>query len=753
MSTATSTASPAALATTYEALPANIRDTFCPPATYDAKKRLSWIRRFLETSQKNLEASANYKRLCRAVDALYNGTEETSPSGRISNTSFNRTKRQTQKLVATLSDISPAWNYDTNDKSLDDPAVLLTKLFEALWQHPNTRTRKSLIELFQYASTGEGYLSPVWETDYYTHLNGEIGFKLKPYALDSVYHTQISQDKDLQRCYAVGILNETPLSQAAMLYPEHIEFLHTSAKPVSFFKRLGKKITTALAGSVAIAAAEEDRQRYYGNGSGGYDSQMQSLQEDQAIEIYDIYLQDCSINRSKSRVKMGREGTSEYYEVPYLGEPLPTGANNVDGSPITRPANANEALLYPYRRRIICTRDHIIYDGPSPWLHGKVPLVRFAPDDWPWDEVASPLALESHGLNTMVESLFRGMHDKVNLALDPPLKMPTTMSKKTAESLNMRKPGERVHVDPFDSTKVEPIHPPQLLTLDPAIIAAIQETERESDFIVGEADMRSLAQAAQVPSAETVDRFLQNISPLATMISRNIEDSLLRIGDMTKFLLLQYATADLRLRIFGRDGLLCEDFDWKPGTMVPVSQKTFPTTYSDQLRTYARKFYFNIVPGSAYRITDQQRQLMLFQLWRDPEFPLGPWTLAKAFNIKIGEPPQGLKSELDQYFYFKKQTADFMIAMQAQAQVTMAAAQLRAQEMAMQKQGEQMMNGLGALGMLGGMTAPPAANGEQVVPPPPLQQRAQGRPPTAQAAPSLENKVSGGEQRQTISET
>lgn len=741
---------PEALAATYNDLPANIRDTFCPPATTDASKRLNWIRRFLEQSQRNLEASANYKRLKRTIDVLYAGSDENSPSGRLSGTDFNRTKRQAQKIVATLSDISPSWSYSSRDKSLGDQSIMLSKLFEAVWQYPGTHSRQSLIELFQYAITGEGYLSPVWEQDIYTQLNGDIGLKFKPYCVDDIYHTQMTPDKDLQKCYAVAICNHLPLTQAAMLYPEHIEWLTSSAKPLSFFRRLGRKVAGAFQ-SVALNAAEEDRQRYYGAGSGGYDSQMQSLQEDQSIEIFDIYIQDCSVNKGKSRLKMGRENTCEYYEVPYLGEALPTSARTPQGSPITRAATASDALIFPYRRRIICTRDHIIYDGPSPWLHGKVPLVRFAPDDWPWDEVGNPLALESHGLNTMIESMFRGLHDKINLALDPPCKVPTTLSKQTVEAINLRKPGAHIRTDPYESTKFEPIHSPQMLQIEPQLMPAIQLAQAESDYIMGEADMKSLAQANQIPSAETVDRFLQNSSPLATMISRNIEEKLLEIGDLTKYLFFQYATANMRLKIFGRDGLLKEDFDWEPGTMVPIdSDRTFATTYSDSLRVFAARFYFNIVPGSAYRITDQQRQLMIFQLWRDPEFPIGPYTVAKAFGIDIGEPPKDTTTELDQYWHFKEQSANFMIYMQAQAQLSLAQAQLKAQQMAMAQQGAMMMQGLGAMGA--GMGAPPAANGEQVAEPPPQRGR-EGRKPTAQAAPSLQNKVSAGEQRQTITES
>lgn len=743
MPTVQPTAQPAqTFSSTYESLPASLRENFCPPVTYTAQRRLSWIQRFLQTAERTRENSPNYQRLKIAVDALQNYTQEKTPEGRRTQTEFNLTKRQAKKIVATLSDISPSWKYDTPNRKMDDSANLLSRLFSFLWDHPNTSTGESLIELFQYAITGEGYLSPIWEDDIYSQLAGSVGLKFRPYSIDSIYHTQLPKDKNLQKCYTVAICDELPITMACTLYPKDAQFLHPSARPVGFFRRLGQKLSNSLFGSPALQAAEMDREKYYGagGGSGQFDTQMDSLNSENSVEIFDLYILDCSVNQSRERLKMGTPGTSNYYEVPYVGEPLSTGVNSPNGQPLTRPATPSDCLIYPYRRRIICTRDHIIYDGSSPWLHGQVPLVRFAPDDWPWDDVADSLALGPNSLNKMIESIFRGVEDMVQLRLNPPMKLPNTLSKDTTDSIDLRKPGRHLRVDAFESTKVDTLHPPLMLQVEPQIIEFLSLAKSESDYIIGEADMRSLAQAAQIPSAESVDRFLQAVSPLATMISRSIERSLMKVGNLTLYLLAQFADAPFRMRVFGDDGIVKEDLDLDPGNLIPAG----PGLKSDRIREFSKQFFFSITPGSAYRITDQTRQLMIFQLWRDMRFPIGPWTLAKAFNFDIGSPPPEAKTEFDQWLYYQEITSKFQASLQAQAQLIMAQAQIEAQRMAMAAQGQDMMAGMGAL-MSGeeGQESGGSSQGES-------SGRRPGRPPSGNAPPKLERKSDG---RTTIAES
>src|SRR5574343_868935 len=108
-------ASHPALSLTYNSFPPVVQNLFCPPASSTPQARLGWIIGFLDSAKRSLEASRNYARMLEAIEMLSPQVKEKSPTGRMSSTEMNLTKRQAQKIIATLSDISPSWNYLSSD--------------------------------------------------------------------------------------------------------------------------------------------------------------------------------------------------------------------------------------------------------------------------------------------------------------------------------------------------------------------------------------------------------------------------------------------------------------------------------------------------------------------------------------------------------------------------------------------------------------------------------------------------------------
>ena len=56
------------------------------------------------------------------------------------------------------------------------------------------------------------------------------------------------------------------------------------------------------------------------------------------VNIYHGYIMDDSINMSPTPIQMGAYGTNWSYDVPSLGDPIPTGLVGPDGQPVTRSA-------------------------------------------------------------------------------------------------------------------------------------------------------------------------------------------------------------------------------------------------------------------------------------------------------------------------------------------------------------------------------------------------------------------------------
>ncbi len=721
------------------------------PDKSEPDKVVAYVNNVVQNYNRSLQSSGNYHRLHKAIKALmkYSPDAEDDKSGRLSNLSFNRTKRQATKLVAILSDIRPTGDFETSDPELADQANVLSQLYKALWSHPSTQVRKTLISLFQYALTGEGYLYTSWESDPFRNREPTLSFQAL--SIDDIAFAQLPKDKDIQKAYCTVIRHEMPIAMACMLYPKDMAYF-SSTSTIPKWLRPIKKAVGRLFESEALNASYEESMS--GN---GFPHSQAPVTSESTIDIYECYIMDFSVNKSGKEIEMGEPSTPEYYKVPYIGQEIPTCLSNLDGKPITRKATEKDCLIYPNRRRVICTNSHLISDTTSPWAHGQTPLTRFTLNDWVWDRIGDPVALEGERLNFTIEAIYKGFHDMMERQFRPGMKLPNTLSESTRDGFDARKAGVNLAVDPFTNTSVDTVIPYQLNVIQNTALEFTNMLKEECDYMIGEPDLRALTQAQQVPSAKTFEKFLELAGPLTMFVALNIEASLMEVGEQVKALLMQYCTAPKRYHILGRKGLTNEDFDYDPGNMVPSKEKMvaygsniFPTTLNERTRLYSRKFTYRIMPGAAYQLTDVQRQMMILQLWMDPKnFPISPWTVAEAFGIKIGPIPEGLTDELKAWEWWQRKQAELGIQLQGQGQIEAAKIQLQIQQAMQQQQAMQALSGLSMLAPQDDQSIDPnAINGLSGTD---LEKRGTGRPPSGQEAPSLQSKDGGT--RQTITES
>lgn len=703
------------------------------------EKICAYVTTLISDYTRSLQSSANYKNLHRAIEALtkFEPTVDDRKIGRLSSLSFNRTKVQAKKLIAILSNIKPVGEFESCDPELAEQSSVLSSLYRAIWLHPNTRMRKTLIDLFQYAITGEGYLYTSWESDPFR--NREPSLSFRALSIDDVAFAQLPKDKDIQKAYTTVIRHELPIATACMLYPDHMAYFTPSAQAPTWLKKL-KTATTRLFQSEALNVSYDEAMQ-----AGSFPHSQSPLTSESTIDIYECYIMDFSVNKSGKVMEMGTPGTPEYYRVPYVGQEIDTClVDPMTGQPVRRKANTKDCLIYPNRRRIICTSNHVISDGPSPWAHGQTPLTRFTLNDWVWDRVGDPVALEGERLNWTIEALYKGFHDMVERQVRPGLRLPNTLASSTVEAYDSRKPNAHLRVDPFTNQSIEPVVPYQLNTLQSTALEFSNLLKQECDYMIGEPDVRALAQAQQVPSAETFEKFLQLSGPLTTFVALNIESSLMEVGEQVKALLMQFCTAPRRYHILGDRGLTREDFDYDPGNMIPANKfssygdSIFPTTLNERARLHSRRFTYRIIAGAAYQLTDIQHQMMTLQLWRDPKnFPIGPFTVASMFGINLGVVPEEAgKTEIEQWEWWQRKQSQLGIQLQAQGQITMAQVQMAIQQAMQTQQANQIMTGLGA--MMGGGEV---EGGEiDSLATTDLDKRSPGRPPSGAEPPHMVNK-------------
>ena len=150
------------------------------------------------------------------------------------------------------------------------------------------------------------------------------------------------------------------------------------------------------------------------------------------------------------------------------------------------------------------------------------------------------------------------------------------------------------------------------------------------------------------------------------------------------------------------------------------------------MQEFCEGFPIEVIPNSMHEITQTQYKLMLIQLWRDPTFPIGPYTIAKALKLKkFGNPPKGKETEIDQWEDYQLRLA----RIEGEKQAAMQAGLMQAMGPDAMAQAAMAAGGSPAGGKPNGIAG---------------SQRNEGRPPTAQKPPKIEQK---GDGRQVMSES
>lgn len=661
----------------------------------DAKT--GWLREAISEGTNFLKSQRAYVDLDRSIDTLFGPHDERIPRA-LSTVYVNRLKRIIRETVATESNLRPIWGYKSDNKAFDDQVVVLNKLVNGWWH--NTFADRSIREAMQYAGVeGTGYASPIWEKDFWVTGRGDI--KLHTYGPRDVLPIQLPKDHDLQRAYAVIIRTETPIAMAHAMYPLYADRIFPDRSQPGWFKRGMKKVQRFL--SPALNVADQDRDREVNCPT---------------VDIYNTYVLDLTINGSGHVIPMGDPGTSWYYEVPYVGQEIPTGIRDGSGRMLYRKATWEDCLMYPLRRLFVAVGEKApveVRDGPSPWWHGKAPVVKFTVDDWPYEYLGISPVRDGGSIQASINRLLRVIDDSANAKLRPALMYNAqgSLSKTDMDSFDTRQPNQRVEVDFNFGKPIEPLLPPDYYNVDPYVREHLEKLKEDLDYVMAQRDMAALAKARQLPAGDTIEKLFEVLGPIPQDISRSMERSLRDLGEMVKCLFFQWYTLPRKVQIMGSTGIVEEDYDYDPGNMIPArNADEAMTPYLERVRRHTGNFVFHVTPGSLHQITQMSRQLMLIQLWTRG-FPIDPWTMAEAMDLpNFGPPPTGTKNMIERFIAWTRLRGEVATDVQVEAAQAMGAVQ----------QAQQAQQ---AQAILGGGTNPP------------------GRPPSMEKAPALAEKDGG----------
>jgi hypothetical protein len=605
-------------------MPDEIREWQAPPTAVTESRRLGWIDDTCGEGLAWLRSQRGTRDYRKAFDIISGSDSTLSTADYRSHLNTNRLKRNIREVVGTMAKLRPMWGYHSDNSAYKGQAEMMNKVTRA-W-YLEAFADRQIKEALQYASaTGRGWVRPVYRRTMYGTGKGDIC--LLTYGAPCVLPFQLPASNDWQSAYAVTIMDEMPVAMAHGMFPTFQDRLRPSA---SRYWYANDGVRKAAQGNIL--------QRIFGQRPRpATDPSLSDL----LIPIRYTYVIDLSINKTGRTIPMGEPGSSWAYEVPSLGANVQVGINPETNAPLYEKADENRARLYPYRRLIISSDVCIMYDGPAFDWHGMFPGVSFTMDDWPWEPLGFSLVHDGWEIQDTINRIYRTNADKMASQSDPSLAYDqNAVSSRDARGFDPYQPRARVGYDgqALEGQPFTPIIPPEMLKIEPESLALADKFEQLMDNQLAISDVMALAKTRAVGSMDELEKIMEANGPIIEDMSRSMEPSMRHLGDMVKYLILQYYTVPRVMQIVGADNITPEVFDYDPASLVPSHVAGEPVeqpSSHDKLkraRIFADNLRFFILPNSLHEMQQVQHKLALIQL-RKAGVMIDSQTIGEAFNI------------------------------------------------------------------------------------------------------------------------
>jgi hypothetical protein len=629
-----------------------------------------------------------------------NGRQDTPKSKTISKIVDNRLRKIALETVATMTDVRPIWNYTTYVEDFKRQGDVLNKLARAWWR--NTKADRRLGSALMYSACGgSGYVLLTWNKDLQ---GGQGDLELIPFDPRDVVPIDPVFSETLQDWRGVILRQRLPIETVRRMFPtkaQAIEGKQTSWAPMA--SPDGGKLEEITGSPLWEIVEGVGREQKLPPG----------------VDLMRAYLKDDSMNLSDSPVVMG-EGDWSYTV-------YPMGSIGPDGQPVSR----DKARLYPRGRLVIFTPEAILKDIPNPHWHGMFPVIRFTLDPLPWSLLGAGMIGDLIPLQDALNEALRGAEDglgqwvKRSVAADK-----RAMPKSALDTFDPRAGGAKIHYNPTagEPFKVIDGPAPQVFTIYANLIEFLKN---ELDDTSGMRGVTQLAQMGQMPSADTMEKYMEALSPILRLRSRSMEISLAELADMLKISFFQWYSATRRIELLGMDGVTREDFDYDPAQMVPDG----PGTRQERATKHHKLFSFQVAPNSWLNVSHTTQKMFMLQLLRANL--MDPWTVWEQFDVPDAgpKPAETVPDRIVKARELGLMQGPTPELVQAQIAVQLAQAQMAMMQM-------QMAQAMGPAGMMGG----PGGGEGGPKPPgggPPGPKSQGGRPPSGQVPPHFETRDGG----------
>lgn len=258
---------------------------------------------------------------------------------------------------------------------------------------------------------------------------------------------------------------------------------------------------------------------------------------------------------------------------------------------------ANGDDLFPFGRRIIYTKDMVLWDGPIPRWDGQVPIDWF---DWTTDPehvygLSAPMALKrlQAGFNELLDGTVTNviLSNFISIISDP-----DTLD--AAQWKNLQKITNSLILRKTSQNKTLQVTPPISFGLDKMQIA--KQLFTYAQLIMGETDVQMGDQPGSLQSGIAVEGLQEAANLMTRARASRLEDFYGRVGAKLMSSILQWWPSDRVFHLLGPTG---ESIDYslnRAELFMDMSDPSNPRPLDAKTRQEAFKYMrFSVLPGSS----------------------------------------------------------------------------------------------------------------------------------------------------------
>lgn len=576
----------------------------CPPATLPNLVH-GWLMERLQEGDRINRTDPAHARSSELVNDLMGDQEMGAGSLEDRRVVLNQTRKAINTHASLLTDVKPLWEWQTRNENYKRHAAVYNDHLMHWWM--GTFADMALTDAARYALT-IGASDVLLEYD--KNFNSGDSRMLARDWRDTL-PIRPERSHSMQDWEGVIFCETHSLAKVRATFPGSVNVIESGGGVgVGTFTRYRK-----------LTRPEQQVQGTL-SGLGGKhpDSKYTAQLNQSTCVLYRAFFRDRSINKTGQRVLMGPLGANWCYWV----EP---------GKP-----------LYPRGRAVVFTDAGPLFDGPNPYWLGNWPAARLNLNPWPWLMVGMPLAFDLRQLqkvlNITTNDILKVFSQHVNRGSVWGKNAPDS----TFRMFDPTKPNWKLKVNSLVGTNFEMKDGPQL---PPWTFQMLTFLFQKWDELSGTANLTQLLQLRQVPGKDTIEKYLEAMTPEIRLEARQLERFLREIAEMWLSNAVQFYSPAKREMVLGASGRLLEDVDLDPNSMIPAlapGQQGYTPEFDVALprdvraRAFMRQFGFFVAPNSILAMHSDERKMMYLQLARQGYMDF--WTLSEMLQLpNVGEPP------------------------------------------------------------------------------------------------------------------